>query len=369
MKYVQLFSGVLVLAFLTACKPTGSIKVGFIGPLTGDAATFGTDTLHGVQLKIEEVNAAGGIGGRMLELVAEDGRCAGGDAANAAQKLVNVDKVVVIVGGDCSGETLAAAPIAEAGGVVMISPLSSSPDVAQAGDFIFRDYPNDLLKAKAVAQFFAEEELSRVAIITENVDFTVAFRDALKKDVPEGALVFDEVVDPGTKDYRSLMTRLQDMEFDAFFANGTSTATIGAMMQQLREQGFAQTAMTHDAGQDKSVIDIGGEAVAGLYAINVPSVNEDSPFGQKVAERFGGTQAGMAFVSHSYDAMGVLAEAMQAVGTEGTAIRDYLYNLSSYSGIVGNFSFDENGDVIGIPLVLWQVQSGAYVKVKDISVN
>ena len=132
---------------LSACSPsddgTGPIKIGFIGPLTGEASPYGVDTLNGAKLAVDEINEAGGVNGRMIEIIAEDGRCTGTDAASAAQKLVNVDKVVAIVGGQCSGETLAAAPIAESAKVVMISPVSSSPDVTAAGDFIFRDYPSD----------------------------------------------------------------------------------------------------------------------------------------------------------------------------------------------------------------------------------
>ncbi|MDP6562065.1 MAG: ABC transporter substrate-binding protein, partial [Candidatus Peribacteraceae bacterium] len=103
---------------LSACSPvaddgTGPIKIGYIGPLTGEAASYGVDTLNGTELAVAEINAAGGINGRLIELITEDGRCTGTDAASAAQKLVNVDKVVAIIGGQCSGETLAAAPIVE----------------------------------------------------------------------------------------------------------------------------------------------------------------------------------------------------------------------------------------------------------------
>ena len=91
---------------LTACQPTSGdvIKIGFIGPLTGDAAAYGVDTLNGAQLKVEEINAAGGIDGKQLKLVPEDSKCNGSDAATAVQKLTGVDKVVAIVGGSCSTE-------------------------------------------------------------------------------------------------------------------------------------------------------------------------------------------------------------------------------------------------------------------------
>lgn len=366
--------GVLAALVLAACQPAaptedGPIKLGFIGPLTGDAASYGKDTLNGATLAIDEINAAGGINGRQIELVAEDGRCTGTDAASAAQKLVNVDKVVAILGGQCSGETLAAAPIAEAAKVVMLSALSSSPDVTDAGEYVYRDYPNDALKTKAMAGYFAEKGYANVAIITENTDFASAFRASLKENLPEGAVVFDEVVDPNTKDFRSLMTRLKDVEFDVFFPNGQYTSTIGPMLQQLREQGLEQPAVTHDAGQDKTVIDIAGDASEGLQAINVPAVSDTSDFGQKFIAEFGGAQAAMAFAAHAYDAVGVMAKAIEANGATSQGIKTYFDSMDNYSGVVGNFSFDENGDVVGIPYVLWEVQNGQYVEVADIQVN
>lgn len=372
MKKISIIGAVLSMT-LVACQSGGSaenepIKIGYIGPLTGDAAPYGVDTLNGTKLKIDEINAAGGIDGKQLQLIAEDGRCTGVDAATAAQKLINIDGVAAIVGGQCSGETLGAAPIAETAGVVMVSPISSSPDVSTAGDFIFRDYPSDALKTQAMATYFDEQGFESIAMITENTDFATAFRNALTESLGEDAIVFDEVVEPNTKDYRTLVTRMQDLEFDVFFPNGQTSATIGSMLQQIREQGFDQLAVSHDVAQDKSLLEIAPEATEGLQAINVPAVDATSEFGQKFIAEFGDAQAALAFAAHAYDAAGVLAEAMQQVGTDGAAIRDYLYGVT-YNGTVGEFGFDENGDVTGIPYVLWEVQNGEYVAVDNIPVN
>lgn len=360
---------------LSACQPTamddgtGPIKIGFIGPLTGEAAPYGVDPLVGIQLQIDEINAEGGINGRTIELVAEDARCTGSDAASAAQKLVNVDGVVAILGGQCSGETLAAAPVAESAKIVLLSSISSSPDVTEAGDFVFRNYPSDALKTKAMASYFAEQGWDTVAMISENTDFAQGFRTALAKDLGEGAIIFDEMVEPNTKDYRSLVTRLKDIDFDVFVANGQFPASIASMLQQMRELGIEQTAISHDVGDTKETIQLGGEAAEGFQVINVQSIATDSPFGQKVAETGNEVQAGLVYIAHGYDAAGVLAEAIASVGTASEAIRDYLYNLSGYNGVIGTFSFDDNGDVEGINYALKEVEDGAFVKVQDVVVK
>ncbi len=357
---------------LAGCQSGGGddpIKLGYLGPLTGDAAPYGVDTLNGVKLAVEEINANGGINGQMIELVAEDGRCTGADAASAAQKLVNVDKVVAIVGGQCSGETLAAAPIAEAAGVVMVSPISSSPDVTMAGDFVFRDYPSDALKTKATAAFLKGEGFTKLAIISENTDFAQAFRESLKKDFGEENIVFDETVEPGTKDYRTLATRLKDVEFDIFFPNGQTDAAIAAMMQQLREQGLEQQAIGHDVADSITLGELAPEAVEGMYIVNVPTAGEGGDFESQFNQKFGGAQATIAFAAHAYDAANVIMEAIGAVGADGAKIRDYLYNLDGYDGVVGTFSFDENGDVVGLSYSLKTFKDGKIENVKAIELE
>ena len=366
-KYLALSSCLAL--FLTACGEENVVKIGYIGPLTGDAAPYGVDTLNGTKLKIEELNAAGGINGMQIQLIAEDARCTGIDAASAAHKLINVDGVAAIIGGQCSGETLGAAPIAEAAGVVMIAPVSSSPDVTDAGDFIFRDYPSDALKTKAMANYFAEAGIEKVAIIAENTDFAIAFRDSLVENLAPDAVVFNEVVEPNTKDFRSLMTRLKDIEFDIFVADGQTTATISAMLQQMQEIGIEAQSISHDVGEDKSLLELAPDASEGMLVVNVPKIGDDEPFGQLFIPKYGEAQAALAFVGHAYDAMGVLAEALAAVGPNGGAVRDYLYGIEGYDGVVGNFHFDQNGDVVGINYALSQVQNGQFVKIKDIPVN
>lgn len=371
-RFISFVATAISLAACTTSGPSDGIepiKVGYIGPLTGEATSYGMDTLNGVKIAVEEINAQGGINGRKIEIVAEDGRCTGTDAASAAQKLIHVDKVAVIIGGQCSGETLAAAPIAEAAKVILMSSLSSSPDVSKAGDFIFRDYPNDSLKTKAMANYFKEKKYKRVAAITENTDFAMAFRTSLKGHLGEGAFVLDEVVEPGTKDYRSLLTRLKGKEFDMFFPNGQTSATIAAMITQFREQGFSQPMVSHDVAQDKSLPDLAPSASEGMFAVGVPEVSASTAFGSTFTSKFGDAQASLAFAAHAYDATKVLVAAMKEVGTDGEKIRDYLYALKGYDGVVGRFWFDDNGDVVGIPYVLYQVKDGVWSKVADIAVD
>ena len=315
---------------LAACSAGGgdTIKLGFIGPLTGDAASYGADTLHGMQIAVDEINAAGGIGGKQIEIIAEDGKCTGADAATAAQKLMNIDKVVAIIGGQCSGETLAAAPIAEMAKVVMISPVSTSPDVTEAGEFIFRNSPSDALKTKAMAKVFAEKNYAKIAIISENTDYATALRDSLVAAVGTDAMVFNETSEPGTKDFRSLMTRLEDAEFDVFVPNGQSDAFIAAAMQQYREAGFTAPAFSQDVADSANLGQIAGEAVEGMELINTSSKLGDTgpdSFAVHFRAKHGEPQSNLSFATLSYDATNLLAKVIGEVGTDGKTIP---YSLS-----------------------------------------
>lgn len=365
---IPLFALGLLLSACTGAD-SGTIKIGLITPLTGDVSALGKDILNGAQMRVNEVNAAGGIDGKMIELIVEDGKCSAVDAASAAQKLINIDNVVAIHGAGCSGESLAAAPIANDAGVVLMSPSSTSPDVTDAGDFVFRTIPSDGLKTVAMAQYFAEQGYEKIAILGENTDFCGAFRSSLMNDFGAEKFVFDEVVEPGTKDFRTLLTRLQGEEFDILVANAQSPAIAAAMLQQIREFGLEQPIIGQDIMDSLVVIEIAQDAAEGAMTINVPDISATSEFGTKFIETNGEPSSNLSWGAYGYDTMAVLAQALTEAGAEGTAVRDYLYSMPEYPGVVGPIAFDGNGDVKEASYVLKAVQDGAFVKIQDITVE
>ncbi len=366
MKRAFLVSAVCALGLAACGQGNQTIRIGFIGPLTGDAASFGVDTLNGTRIAVDEINAAGGINGKKVELIAEDGRCNGADATSAVQKLVNVDQVVAIIGGQCSSETLAAAPVAEAAKVILISPVSSSPDVTKAGDYVFRVYPSDALKGKALGAYFAKAGFKKIAIISENTDFCQGVRGSVKANLPAGVtLAFDEVVDQGTKDYRTLMTRLKATDFDAFLVNGQSDATVVEMVKQMRALGMKQQIVGTDTSDSVSLGQMAKEAVEGLKPLSVPSLSEENPKGSDFAkvfrQRYDEPKFSMFFAALAHDAAKLTIEKIGEVGT-GEPLKNALYALKSYDGVVGSFHFDEYGDVQGIPYAMKQFKDGQLVQ-------
>jgi branched-chain amino acid transport system substrate-binding protein len=368
MKKPIVLLGLMALCLSACAEKPEPIKLGYIGPLSGDAAAYGVDTLNGVRIAVEEVNKAGGVNGRPLEIIAEDGMCTGSGAVVAARKLIEVDKVVAIIGGQCDSETLAAAPIAESGGVILVSPMSGSPDITTAGDFVFRLHPSDALRAKAVAKVFAKKGYKKIAIFTEKTEYNEEFRDALIKVMGKENVTVNEAYDTGAQDFKALLAKHKSKKFDVLFVNGESDATIAPLTKQLREAGFKQPLFSGD-GADYEAFAASVPEANGLELVNLSSKLGDrgmGSFGSIFRGTYGEPEVSMSVAALAYDATKFVAEAMAKTALEGQTIRDYLYMIPDYKGAVGNFHFDTNGDGVGIGYALKKFQSGTIVEVEKV---
>src|SRR3989344_3957989 len=199
---------------------TETVKLGLMLPLSGDATAYGNPIRTAAFIAADEINAKGGINGKMIEFVTEDSKCSPKDGASAAQKLVNVDKTKVIIGGACSGETLGAAPIAEAAKVVLISPSATSPDITTAGDFVFRLAPSDAYAGIVASEHaFSEMNARKAAIISETSDYAQGLRKVFKENFAKmgGTVVADETYNPEDSDFRSQITKVKASNPDMIY--------------------------------------------------------------------------------------------------------------------------------------------------------
>lgn len=208
MNIKKIISGVIIvvvvvvaITFSVQSKDTSAIKIGFVAALSGDAASFGESEKKAVDIAVNEINNSGGINGRPLEIIYEDGRCNGKDALAAIQKLIHVDLVGIVLGGTCSSETLAMAPIAEENKTILFSAFSSSPLITNAGDYTFRNGPSDEDVTKLEANTISKK-YHRVAIISENLDYSQGVRKMMKKVFNDNGteIVADEVYNGSIKD-------------------------------------------------------------------------------------------------------------------------------------------------------------------------
>jgi branched-chain amino acid transport system substrate-binding protein len=313
-------------------------------PLTGDASTIGLNMEKVMRLAVDEVNAAGGINGAKLRLIAEDGKCDGKEASTAANKLVNIDKVTAIVGGACSSETLAAAPIMEAGRVPAVSAVSSSPAITAAGDYIFRDYPSDSFQG-AFAAKFAKEELGaeKVAVLYVQSDWGVGIREVFKREFVAGGgqIVSDEGYDQNARDLRTQLTKIKAKSPDVLYFIGYTEASIVGL-KQAKELGITAKILGADAWDDPKIWSEAGSAGDGvMYVFIFADVSDE--FKAKVKAATGSEEVSVG-VPQAYDAVKIFAQVMKQVGTDRTAIKDALYDVD-FNGVSGRIQFDENGDL------------------------
>ena len=361
-KTVVLPALLAVLAMSCDSDSDEPFRIGAMDALTGVAESYGNPLLQAKLMAVEEINEAGGINGRMLELIVEDSKCAAQDAITAYNKLTDVDGVKVILGATCSGAMLGAAPRAEADGVILFSASATSPDIATAGDYIFRTAINDLQLGIDIGNTLWADGVRSIATITETTDYAEGARRTAVAQFERlgGAVVAAEGFSSEVLDFRSQLTKLFDEDPDALLLASQGEASGGTIVKQARELGYDGPIYSEIVPTAPEALSIAGEAATGLKAI-VPNPDLTSAAGveflEKFRERYGVPASLPWFQGSAYDDVYIAAECLEQTDDDQDAdgFRDCLYGLT-WSGAIGdNYSFDENGDVIGLFNVVVEV--------------
>ena len=337
-------------------------RVGAMDALTGVAESYGNPILNAKLLAVEEINAAGGVNGRMLELIPEDSKCAAQDAITAYNKLTDVDDVKIILGTTCSGAMLGAAPLAEREGVIMLSASATSPDIAGAGDYIFRTAINDLRLGADTGNTLHGDGIRQLATITEATDYAEGARRTTVARFEElgGQVVAAESYASDVTDFRTQLTKLINAGPDAIFLAAQGEFSGGTIVKQLRDLGFEGPIYSEVVPTQPEALGIAGDAATGLKAI-VPNPDLDTQTGKdflaSYEARFASVPTLPWFQGSAYDGVYIIAECLSQTGDDRdvAGIRDCLYNLT-WSGAIGdNYTFDSNGDVAGLSNVVIEI--------------
>lgn len=326
---------------------SGVIKIGEYASLTGKEAGFGQTSHHGVILAIEEINAAGGVLGKKLELAFEDNQTKSGESATAVKKLISRDKVVALIGEVSSGRSLEAAPIAQAAKIPMIAPAATNPEVTKKGDYIFRVCFIDPFQGTVMAKFALEDmKVKKVAIISSvsnaySVGLSKFFRDTFTQG--GGSVAVEQRYSEGDKDFRAQLTAVKAAGVEAVFVPGYYTES-ALIVRQARELGLTIPFFGGDGWEDEQLLKIGGEALNGcFYSTHFSAENTDPAVAKFVAnykKRWNGEVPG-AFSALGYDAVYVLADAIKrADTTEGARLRDALAATKGFAGASGVTTID-----------------------------
>ncbi len=355
----------LVLACGGEQRPVNAILVGHVASMTGDTATFGRSTDQGMRLAIEEINAAGGALGRPLTLITEDDRSITEEARTAAQKLLQRDQVVALLGEIASSRSLAAAPEAQRARVPMISPGSTNPKVTEVGDYVFRACFIDPFQGAVMAQFAVEElKAKRLAILFDfKQDYSVGLAEFFRAKARElGAeIVADERYTTGDIDFRPQLTTIRAANPDVVFVPGYYTE-LGLIARQARDKDIGVPLLGGDGWDSEKTIEIGGEAVEGYYFSTHYAADSDSPRVREFVRKFkaanGATPDAMAALG--YDTAWILADALGRAGrTDGAALRDAIAATKDFDGVTGKISMDERRNARKDAVVL-KIEGGKF---------
>ena len=359
--YKQGFLALAVATALGVCTfVQADLKIGVAGPMTGANAAFGEQYMKGAQAAADAINKAGGINGEKIKLVAGDDACEPKQAVAVANRLVDQDKVIGVVGHFCSSNTFPASEVYADAGVIMITPGSTNPQVTERGlDAVFRmcgrddqqgivagDYIVDVLKGK------------KVAVINDKDTYGKGLADATSAQLTKRGVkpILEEGLTRGEKDFSALVTKIRGAGADVVYFGGLHPEA-GPLVRQLREAGLKDVKFMSDDGivTDELVATAGGpQYVDGVYMTfgADPRLLPDS---KAVVEEFrkAGTEP-EGYTLYAYASIQALADAFNgAKSNKGEDAAKWL-KANPVKTVMGEKNWDGKGDLKVSDYVVYQ---------------
>lgn len=363
-----------LLALLSSCTQTtgnGSdhtlIKIGYYGDLSGPTFNFGESAKNGVLMAVEEINQSGGIDGRRIDLVIEDDQGAAERAASRAGKLIDQDKVIAVIAGGTSGNSRAGAPKAQVAKIPLIAPSATDPAVTQIGDYIFRACFIDTFQGEVMAKFaFNSLKARKAAILLDfNSPYSRGLSDFFELSFTRlgGQIVNKQLYTLNDGDYRGQLNAIRLLEPDVIYIPGYY-GNIALIAKQAKQMGLTQPLLGGDGWDAPELWDMGGDAINGSYISNHYSADDPSAAIQQFVRDYKlryGNLTPDAHAALAYDAMRVLAAAIQRAGTtDGPKLREALAQTKDFSGVTGMITINDERNAIK-PAVVLKLQDRKYI--------
>ncbi len=334
-------------------QPVGAaepIKIGVAGPYSGSDASFGEQLWRGAEQAAADLNAAGGVLGRQLQLVKADDACEPKQASAVASRLVDREKVVAVIGHFCSSSTIPASAIYADAGVLMITPGSTNPLVTERTlSTVFRMCGRDDQQGVVGAEFIVQRlNAQRVAVLHDKTTYGQGLADAMKRrlHVLGKQEVLYEGLTRGEKDFNALVTKLKALQTEAVYFGGYHSEA-GPLVRQMREQGMQAPLVSGDGiFSEVLVTSAGGPAfVNGVY-MTFGADPRNIPAGRGLVEVFrkkGYEPEG--YTLYSYATLQAMAAAMTATQSmEGEKLAQWLHN-NAVETVMGKKAWDGKGDL------------------------
>lgn len=344
----------LLAAWTTACSR--QVSVGALISQTGPVAPYGERARKGLDLALQEINASGGFKGRKLELIYHDDATDPEIGRQTVYAMIERDKLGVIIGALSSQVTLSVAPICEKHRVVLLSPSASAPEISQAGSYIFRNYPSDVLEGTSMAQLARDLQLERVVIFALDNEFGAGLREVFTQGFQDDAhqVVKSFFIDESPS-FEPMVAELQQLQPDGIYIV-CYVEQQAELLKRIHATGIRAVLLSSGSVIEDLTRLSGAEAAEGLiYAQPNFDVESDDPavasFVTAYRNRY--HEDPDIYAAHAYDALKLILEAMNRTGSaQPDDVRDSLLGIKDYAGAAGKTTFDKNGDVVRQPRLL-----------------
>ncbi|MGQ9489236.1 MAG: ABC transporter substrate-binding protein [Anaerolineae bacterium] len=379
MRAFRLFGVIVVLAMLlSACAGPaggGELKVAILAPLSGPVPTFGVSTRDGALLAIEEWNAKGGVLGKKIVPIVEDSQCTPDPAVNAANKVIDQDKVKFIIGEVCSKASIPVSEIANAKGVLQISPTSTNPQVTvgadgKTKDFIFRACFIDPFQGKVGAKFAIEDLKAKTAfvLLDQANDYVKGLAEVFIREFQAmgGTIVGTESYTAQDTDFSAILAKVADTKPDVVYLPDYYNV-VNLVTKQAKEKGITAQFLGGD-GWDSSDLDLA--AAEGGYYTNHYAADSTAPaavaFQKAYAARFkdetGKGKIPDALAALAYDAANILFQSIKKAGSDDPAkVRDAMAKIQ-FEGVSGRITFDAQHNPVKSATILQVTKAGPVFK-------
>lgn len=367
-KFPRVLALAASLAAATAVHAQETIKIGVVQPMTGSVADNGIAFVNGAKLAVDKQNAAGGVLGKKIEMVVEDGQCKPAESVSAAEKLVQRDKVVMLVGAFCSSATAAVMPLAEKYRLPLLTGVSSKADLTEQGNkYFFRSAETDRLLSITFSKILAEKlQLKNVAYIGVNDDWGRGSVEDFAAQLEKLGVktVMKEYYDHGTTDYYTLLTKLGASKADGVFV-AAETQDGSIFVKQFKELGLTSKVFGVGSWATPEFINLAGPASEGIYAAVPYASSIPSDLNKAFVGNYGAaykTKPGK-YSAAGFNALNITMQAIARAGkTDADAIRDALFK-TDYQAPNGHYHFTAKGEGYGYDVALVQLIKGEPVVV------
>ncbi len=353
------------IATIAAAPAMAQVRIGVVGPLTGEYASFGEQMKSGAAQAVEDINKAGGILGQKLVLEVGDDACDPKQAVSVANQMA-AKKVKLIAGHFCSGSSIPASKVYGEEGILQISPASTNPAYTEKGGWnTFRVCGRDDQQGKVAGEYLAKHfKGEKIAILHDNSTYGKGLADETQKALHAagGKEALYTAYTPKEKDYSSLVSRMKDAGISVIYVGGYHTEA-GLIVRQAKEQGMKATLVGGDALVTNEFWQISGASGQGTLMTFSPDPRLNKAAAEVVASFKAKKIDPEGYVLYTYAAVQIWADAAKKIkSTDPKKVAAALKASGNWPSVLGPMTFDAKGDPKGSGYVLYIWKNGAYAQ-------